>query len=176
MRLFTAIDFNTHHDYLAELQGLFQPTVKASFPRSFHLTLKFLGEVPETKLDSIKSALRMAEFPPFTLSLASLGAFPGPKSPRVIWIGVKPAEQVISLQKKIEGKLADFFPVDSRFHPHITLARVKFIKDRDALKTVLAQVVEPKGIDVQDFELIKSVLTPRGPLYETIDRIPAKGL
>jgi 2'-5' RNA ligase len=176
MRLFIAIDFNEHHDYLAELQGTFKPIIKASFPRSFHLTLKFLGEVPEGRLDRIKQALHSVEFQPMKLNLGSLGAFPKPNSPRVIWVSVKPDQEVITLQKKIENSLSALFPPDTRFHPHITLARVKSIRDKEKLKTALSHQVEPKEAELASFELIKSVLTPQGPLYETVSRFSAKGL
>jgi 2'-5' RNA ligase len=176
MRLFVALDFNEHHDYLSELQGVFTPTVRASFPRSFHLTLIFLGEVPESQLDQTKESLENTDFQSFRLRLGSMGVFPSAQSPRVLWVGVQPVEQITALQKQVEGSLAGMFPPDPRFHPHVTLARVRYVKDREALKKALSHLVEPKEIDVSSFELIKSVLTPQGPLYETIARISAKGL
>jgi 2'-5' RNA ligase len=176
MRIFIAIDFNEFHDYLAELQASISASIKASFPKSFHLTLKFLGEIPDEKVDFIKDALKAVEFKPFKLTLSSLGCFPGAEKPRVVWAGFEEAKELMELQKQVDEATLDWAPRDSRFHPHVTLARVKFLQDRDGFTKALSHLVEQKKLDVKEFELIKSVLTPQGPLYEPIGSFPAKGL
>lgn len=174
MRLFIAFDFGEQKEYFNELQKQFLDLGSYSMPKSFHLTFKFLGEVTDSKTEEIKTLLGKVKFSRFKLSLSSFGVFPNPDYVRVLWIGLEPKEQVMLLQKQIDSKLANLFPLDKRFHPHVTLARVKNIKDKKAFCDMLKKSVEPKTIELHSFELIKSVLTPAGPIYETIATFPAE--
>lgn len=176
MRLFIAIPVPDNvKEHFLFLQKNVTAEAKINFVKEFHLTLKFLGEISEENLEKIKSQLSQIEFEPFTAKLNSTGVFPSEKMIRVLWIGIDPADKIIKLQKKIEASLEG--EPDKRFHPHITLARVKFVKDKKALlEQVQAMPVEPIEFPVDSVHLIKSTLTKQGPVYEVLASIPAKPL
>ena len=172
MRLFIAIDFNELKDYFIELQSKIDKSLaKLKEVSAFHLTLKFLGEINDDKVELIKEKLKEIKFTPFSLTLDQIGVFPSENYIRIIWMGVKPTEEVIKLQESIENALKKFnFKKDFKFHPHITLARVKFVKDKEKFIKNLKDIkVEEKGVEVRDFRLIKSTLKPEGPVYEDLE-------
>ncbi|MFC1768465.1 RNA 2',3'-cyclic phosphodiesterase [Nanoarchaeota archaeon] len=166
MRLFIALHFD---ESIKEVQDQIQKeNAGFTFPKDFHLTLKFLGETD--KVDEIKKKLSEIEIDPFEVELSEIGVFPSPQSVRVVWVGVKDGSKILELQKKIEDSLLDFFPRDERFHPHVTLARVKFVKDKAKLKENLGNVkVGERKFKITDFYLYESKLTPDGPVYSVID-------
>jgi len=167
MRLFVALDVPKEVcDYLVSLQGLFPDVAGFVFPKSFHLTLKFLGDVSFERLEAIKKKLAGVEFQSFSLSLSKLGVFSSFNHVNVVWVGVVPEEPVIGLQKKISLALKDFVPVDDDFVPHLTLARVKFVKDKASLVSFIKSLhVKQLSFVVSGFRLYSSVLTPEGPVY-----------
>lgn len=172
MRLFIAIDFNELRDYLAGLQkGIDKSLAKLNETSTFHLTLKFLGKVSEGTAEEVKRKLKEIKFKPFSLTLDKIGVFPTENFVRVIWVGTKQSNEVTELQERIEDSLKEFnFKKDVEFHPHITLARVKLVNDREKLIKALKGIkVEEKTIEVKGFRLVKSTLTPKGPVYEDLE-------
>lgn len=170
MRLFIAFDVSEETErYLRELQKQLPADSKLSLAKEFHLTLKFLGDVDETTLEKIKSALSCVKFSPFTAKTRMIGVFPDRRMIRVVWVGLEPDDKIVALQKEIESALISIFPKDEQFHPHLTLARVKFVKDKTAfigaLKSLKAKEIE---FQVTSFRLMKSKLTPQGPVYEIV--------
>lgn len=164
MRGFIAIDVPSQiSDKLRELQRRFENLGSITFPKVFHLTLKFLGEISETQTEEIKISLRKVKFKPFDLELTEIGSFPSDNRINVLWVGVKPAGRVIELQQEIENNL-NGFAKDLRFHPHLTIGRVKFVKDRGGIKRLLNTRIEGK-FRAENFKLIKSELMPEGPKY-----------
>jgi 2'-5' RNA ligase len=96
--------------------------------------------------------------------------FPSESYIRVVWIGLKGDGFLKKLQKEIEKKLEEFhFRKDFEFLPHLTLARVKFVSDKDRFISSLKKIeVEEKELEVKEFKLIKSTLTREGPVYEDV--------
>jgi 2'-5' RNA ligase len=171
MRLFIAADLEELADYFKQLQEQI-PEVKATFPKHFHLTFKFLGEVQDSKVEEIKERLRTIKFNPFVLKLGSTGVFPNEKFIRVVWVGLEDSNNILDLQQKIENALEGMFRKDNRFSPHLTIARIKFVdkdKKEDFVKAIKAIKVEPKEVTVKNFKLIKSTLTKQGPVYEELE-------
>ena len=84
MRLFIAIDFNELNDYFLDVQKSLPTSAKLGFTNSFHLTLKFLGEVDKNKVSSIIESLKKIKFEKFSVYLDSLGVFPDEKYIRVL--------------------------------------------------------------------------------------------
>ncbi|MBN2112181.1 RNA 2',3'-cyclic phosphodiesterase [Candidatus Woesearchaeota archaeon] len=171
MRLFIALELEELADYFKELQQKV-PKAKATYPKQFHLTLKFLGDVQDNKLAEIKEKLKQVKFEPFQLKLGKTGVFPSEKFIRVVWVGLEDGEKIKKLQEQIEKALEGIFEKDSRFHPHITLARIKFIeedKKEEFIKSVKAIEIEPKETKIKNFKLIKSILTGEGPVYEDLE-------
>ena len=115
--------------------------------------------------------LNAIKFSPFSLTLDKLGVFPSESYVRVIWAGVKPHDKIKELQKNVEEALKEFnFKKDFDFHPHITLARVKFVNDKEKFAKNLKDIkVEEKTIDINDFRLVKSTLMRTGPVYEDVE-------
>jgi 2'-5' RNA ligase len=138
---------------------------------NMHLTLIFLGEVEENFLNKVKEQLILAvkNAKLFEANLTGLGAFPSQRSPRVIWVGMdKGKNEAIDLQAMVEKPLVTigYKPEDRKFHPHLTIGRVK-----GAVKEP-AKIFETKYISrnfpVKSIVLFKSTLRPQGPIYEKI--------
>ena len=176
MRLFVALDLNELRGYFEGIQAqLRDERVHATWPRDFHLTLKFLGEVPEDKLEAVKERLGRVVFEPFEARVAELGWFT-PRRLRTIWLAVR-SPAIVELQTKIESALADLFGREKRFIPHLTLARIKAVRERSAYLSKLATVAtEEKVVRLSSFQLIKSTLDRAGPSYEVLAEFKTKNL
>jgi 2'-5' RNA ligase len=159
--------------------------VRAGWSRAgtLHLTLKFLGDVEEALLPDLATALKAAaaEVPPFTFDTTSMGAFPSPARPRVIWLGVEPADGLYELQEAVERELTPlgFSRERRRFHPHITLGRVRDAGEASRDVDLLALMTElpvPRGRTAVDgLRLVRSTLSPGGARHETLDVIRLGG-
>ena len=170
MRLFIAIEFNDMGEYLTNLQKSIGLGSEVGNVSCFHLTLKFLGKVPKSNLNEIINKLKTIKFNGFSLELDKIGFFPNNNYVRVIWIGVEPKDKVILLQKKIESALSGMFENEFDFYPHVTLARVKSINDRKSFFDSISNLtIEKRSVNVNKIKLIKSTLTPLGPVYEDME-------
>lgn len=169
MRLFIAFDTPEEaQEHLKGLQQELKPSVKASFPKQFHLTLQFIGE-RETPQE-VKAQLSKLNFPRIKCALKGIGQFPEKGRPRVVWAGVKPKEELEKLHKQIRELVGG----ESRFHPHITLARVKKVENREELQSFMKKDVKPLSWEVREVKLIRSTLTREGPEYETLLTVELK--
>lgn len=95
-------------------------------PLDYHITLQFLGEVDEPKLDELRAALKTVHAVPFSLRLHGAGFFGPPKAPRVLWAAVAgQKDELVSLHGKVlqATQPLGFVPEDRPYAPHITLAR-----------------------------------------------------
>jgi RNA 2',3'-cyclic 3'-phosphodiesterase len=170
MRLFIAIEPDDEVKcYLENLQKkIFSPDAKLTFSKGYHLTLKFLGDVSEVTSGEIQSELEKIKFERFRIETTQIGFFPDEKAPRVIWIGVEPKEKIIRLQKDIDNAMERIgFLKDNRFHPHITLARGKYI-DTNCIDEIRQLKTKKETFDVDSFILYKSDLHQTGPKYTKI--------
>lgn len=171
MRCFLSIDLPDEvKEELVKVQKELEkiPTLKAKFveKENLHLTLKFLGEISDYKVNEIKEKLQGINFGTFSVTLGKLGVFPSEKYVRVIWVSLQPEEKVKELAKLVNEKLGS---KDKRFESHVTLARVRAIKDKDALKGKLQEIKpEKKEFKVTNISLKRSNLTSKGPIYETL--------
>ena len=173
MRTFIAIDTPEEiSNHLKELQK--EITEKATFPDKFHLTLKFLGEIKEKEVEAIKEILSKIKFKPFKLKLNKIGVFPNEKRINVVWISFKDNRDLINLQNDVHKATIDH-KQDHPFSPHLTLARIKSVKDKkwflDSLKHIKIKELE---FTVDRFKLIKSELTPEGPVYTILSEVKGK--
>lgn len=171
MRLFIAINLSKEiKDYLFDLQKEFRDYGKINFihKKNLHLTLKFLGNVDNNKLKEIKEKLNKVESNHFEISLNSLGIFPNKDFIRILWIDLSPKNKVIELAQKIDQELIQF-PNDHNFSDHITLGRVKLIKDKEEFLKKLSLKLNPLMFKVNSFELMKSDLSKDGPEYTILE-------
>lgn len=150
--------------------------VKWVKPDNIHLTLKFLGHIEKETIEKIKKIMDeiVAGTQPFKIRLSSAGAFPSPGRPRVIWIGIDEGNRACSqLANMIEERVASLgIEKESRaFHPHLTLARVKFLKDRDSVKNAFSSLKVPQAeMTATKITLFQSTLTREGSIYTTLHK------
>jgi RNA 2',3'-cyclic 3'-phosphodiesterase len=170
MRLFVAIELPGNiNEYLQKLQKRIDTSCgKFTLTRDIHLTLKFLGDVPECRVDNIKKELASIRFISIKLELSDMGIFPNRKYAKVIWVGLKEDPEINKLQIDIDNKMQNLgFSRDRRFHPHLTLVRVKFISNEEQFwKNIDSIKTENKRFEANEFALFKSTLTSQGPIYE----------
>lgn len=138
---------------------------------NIHLTLKFLGDVNENLIPEIKNRLIVLKnkYNPFKIDIKGTGAFPSPKYPNVLWIGVEPSDQLERLHLDIEDAMYEFGikKEDRKFSPHLTIGRVK---DRKEIDLVVKELYTIKdmffgSIDIREFQLMRSILKPTGAEY-----------
>ncbi len=149
-------------------------------PESIHLTLKFLGNIEESHIPDIRSAIEKsaAQISPFQLQVGYAGAFPNLRYPRVVWIGVTDDEDgsLKTLQHNLNAHLAPlgFEKEKGRFHPHLTLGRVRSQKNRSNLLRAVEAIVNiwVGAVAVNAVYLIKSELKPTGAEYTDLAEIP----
>ena len=188
MRIFIAVELpESVRERLGQLQGKLKGTensIRWVNPSLIHLTMKFLGEVKEKNLEKVIQIAENAagRFSVFELKIGEIGVFPNFSSPRVIWVGIEEGKDKLeTLAAELEEKLGqEGFSRNSRkWTSHLTLARVKVLKARERLKALLLQYCkEVEGIEVKvkSLSVIKSELTPRGPIYTVLKRIPLQGV
>lgn|SRR3989338_13909 len=170
MRLFIAIDFNELNDYFVELQSHFPKNGRLSLTKTFHLTLKFLGEVQPHIADRVIESLKKIDFGQFSVQLGSIGVFPTDTYIRVVWVGLQPEGRIMELQKQIDDALENLFKKEKDFKVHITLARVKYLEDNKSFLEQIKRIkVDSKKVEVKSFMLMKSTLTPDGPAYGQVE-------
>ncbi len=135
--------------------------------KNLHLTLKFLGEISKEKVGQVKEKLIKVKFDSFKTEINSLGIF-SEKFIRIIWLHLKNCEE---LQKEIDAKLEDLFEKENRFMSHLTIARVKKIKDKKRFLSELKKIkIKPIKFRISSFYLMESKLSEQGPKYSVIGK------
>lgn len=144
---------------------------------NIHLTLKFLGEVSTTNVQSLARMLKAkaTHHTPFDIRVAGLGAFPNPRRPRVIWVGSEAPVNLANLQRTIEAETRALgYPTEERpFSPHLTLGRISqnaTPPEASAVAQALSvvQVTELGCIHVDRVHLFQSDLRPSGAVYTSL--------
>ncbi|MDW8027103.1 MAG: RNA 2',3'-cyclic phosphodiesterase [Armatimonadota bacterium] len=147
---------------------------------NLHLTLKFLGDVPEEQIGDIVAALKVVaqEILPFSFKVCGVGGFPNLSRPRVLWIGVEPSENLMVLQKMVEQSMErlGFAPEGRDYHPHITLGRVKGMAGMEKVKAIFAENANKSFgiVSVNHMTLFRSDLSKEGPTYKPLAKLPFK--
>jgi 2'-5' RNA ligase len=142
--------------------------------KNIHLTIKFLGEVSVGSLEMLTTMLQTeaARHPQFEFSVGGMGAFPSPRRPRVIWVGVEAPPELPGLQRGVEAEMArlGYAPEERPFSPHLTIGRVTRNPDPGELRQ-LSSVLEASKVgylgvtQVQAVHLYRSDLQPSGAVY-----------
>ena len=139
---------------------------------NIHVTLKFLGEIQDAKVEKIKKALDGIKVAPFQAHVKGIGVFPDMKYIRVIWAGIaEGAEQFVGLSSAVESALVPLgFAKEKKFTPHATIARVKGVADKNALIARIKELADAEfgTFTVGEVKLKKSTLTPKGAIYEDL--------
>ena len=179
MRLFIAIDLNeeVRGNIKAVQRKLGHEGLKLVEPENLHLTLKFLGEVPESDLHKIESSISdsVKGLNEFKLSFHGVGYFGSERFMKVIWAGVDSGkEQFISLARSLEERLSFVRKEEREPSPHLTIARVNSTSPKLAHEIASLKGVKLGEIRVKEISLKKSVLTPQGPIYSDVKAFPLK--
>ena len=199
MRTFIAIELPKEiKDALASLQKQLITSgadVKWVKPENIHLTLKFLGERDDKKLEKIAAILEEVAKNKnvFAAGISSIGAFPGLSAPRIIWIGIgKGDSETKEIVRELEEKIALIgIPKETKpFSSHITIGRTRSNLNREKLVQAMNDLAGKFGQEnlalhkslagqsadycsgleflVTKITLFKSTLTPKGPIYEIL--------
>jgi 2'-5' RNA ligase len=149
-------------------------------PGNIHLTLKFLGDVDASSVEDISDQLAEAAvgIPPFELALTTIGAFPGTRNPRVLWVGIDVPDVLRDLKENIEDALDElgFEREDRPFRPHLTLCRVKSAPAGRKLGRAADNHpgIPPARFRVESIALVRSQLNPGGAKYTVLKEIHLK--
>ena len=191
MRLFIALDIDDdiRERIVRFVEGVagFAPNARWVNPESLHVTLKFIGEQPETAVDQIKQALSAIVASGSEIRFRGYGFFPTAKSPRVFWIGMEAGPHLAALAAAIDDKTAVLgVPKEDRaFSPHLTLARgaggsgaPRWRKGDGPNRTFqhlqqkLSALPTPEfgTMAARDFFLYQSQLSPKGSKYTKLAR------
>ena len=151
-------------------------------PEKIHLTLKFFGNIEESRIDPIFKSIEepIRNTPPYSIEVKGVGAFPQLRNPRVIWIGLVNGKEILtSFQKQIETQLEKIgFQTENRpFHPHLTLGRMKSSRGKEEM---VGRMEKHREEEFGDFQverviLFKSDLKPSGPVYTLLREMKLGG-
>ncbi|HME34097.1 MAG TPA: RNA 2',3'-cyclic phosphodiesterase [Candidatus Sulfotelmatobacter sp.] len=191
MRLFIALDIDDAirariARFVEGVSG-FAPDARWVRPESLHVTLKFIGEQPESAVEAIKQALSSMQASGSEIHCRGYGFFPTAKSPRVFWIGLEAGPQLAALAALIDDKMASLGiqREDRAFSPHLTLARGaggsgsprRNKADQpnrifQRLQEKLAALPAPEfgTMTAREFFLYQSQLSPKGSKYTKLAR------
>jgi len=183
-RLFAAIKiqpssgFKTVLDSLSS--GLHYEHIKWVEPENMHLTLKFFGETGEERIPGIAEALKTAssKTQPFTLRINRTGIFGSRYDPRVIWFGIdpEPALQQLAADVFVELQKAGWDPDSRNFVPHLTIGRIKQLKDKMLFQDFIQKYRDAfiQEQPVTEVVLYESILHREGPQYIALNRFPLR--
>lgn len=151
--------------------------IKLVEPKNIHITLKFLGDTNEEKIELIEEIIKKetTKVDPFKIQLHGTGVFPNQNYMKVLWIGIKNAERIGEIAEQIDRELSEigFQKEKRKFSAHLTIGRVRSAKNKDKLLHIIKKYeeVEFGEIIVNSIKLKKSDLTPKGPIYTTLKEI-----
>ncbi len=174
VRCFVALELDrVTREYIEELNSMIKKknlfAGKFTDIENLHLTLKFLGEIEESRVEQIKKILSKINMKSFEVSLGEIGVFNNAFN-SILWLKLN-GKEIWELQKIIDEKLLGLFEPEERFMSHITLARMKKIHDKqeflDYIKNIKLKKVKFK---VNDFVFKKSELKPEGPIYTDLEK------
>ena len=159
--------------------GLSQAKFKMVEPDNLHISLKFLGNLSTLEIEKTSLLLQKLSFQhqPFDICLANdIGTFPNIRNPHIIWIGIKDNRAKIekiyhSINHALENE--SFYRKDKHFRAHITLTRIKYLKNPVTVSKVINNIeINNMSQTINEIALMESQLTPKGPNYRYVNRFP----
>lgn len=178
-RAFTAIRFTPDETFKQAFQQLKNQLKDEKInwvtPDNLHLTLQFLGEINRNEINTLKRVFKLINFvTPFTMQMAGIHLFGNLKNPRLLYTEIQAGPELFDLVRVTDGKLNEInlYSRDKKFKPHITLGRIKFIKDSERFEEILSY--SQKNFFQQtvcsEFILYESILKPSGPDYIPLEK------
>jgi len=185
-RSFIAVRFSDEvisnlDDLQARLKSAVGPHAKVKWvkPENIHLTMQFLGDVEVKVLEEMSAFLKEAfwDIPPFEVRLSGLGAFPSPKKPRVVWVGITAGVSELKAVSEAVFKVTEAFGFEREkrpFKPHVTMGRIRDPRKSSGISGGLEKTgeVEAGSCQIDVVHLVASELRPTGPVYTTLDSFP----
>jgi 2'-5' RNA ligase len=185
LRTFIALKINPEPPLLLKLKELKNELagepVKWVDENNLHLTLKFLGDTTLHQVDDLKAILKKisARSNVFSFRLKGLAFFKNKGIPRVLFIGIEEGEALQQLAAEINLQLfALGFEKENRpFSPHLTLARLKFLKDKRNFYNAIDKYrdTDIQSIVIHEIILYQSILKPAGPIYKPLEIFRLEG-
>ena len=160
-----------------------KPLIRWVAPQNVHLTLKFLGDVSHTALEELAETLKVevCSYSMFSVLVGGLGAFPTPRRPRVIWIGLETPPALQALQRGVEMVAArlGYTPEERPFSSHLTIGRVSQKVSASDFQRIRSMLESTKvgalgTLRVEAVHIFKSDLLPGGSVYTHLYALPMK--
>ena len=172
-RIFLALCLNDIAISLLKNLGGTMPGARPVPADQMHLTMRFIGEVDGTLFRDIQERLLDIDTPEVTLAIKGVGHFPPRGAPRVLWAGIEPSGELMLLRSRINSLLRQCgVESDTRkFHPHITLARLKNVSHGRVAKFLSENhdlAIPP--FQVNEMTLFSSILTGKGAVHTVESR------
>lgn len=165
-------------DVIHALDERLTSRVKWVSPDNAHITLQFLGQAQEDQVDPIRYALGDIAAAPIILRAGQAGCYPDTSTPRVAWLGLRQGEpECAALSTQVKAAMHPFgFKAGNRpYHGHITLGRIKQLRQEDWQAALDAANHRWPEIVIDRFMLWESELTPDGPIYTPVQTFPLDG-
>jgi 2'-5' RNA ligase len=181
LRTFIALPIKVGNPFLLAreemMEALSEERITWVDPLNYHVTIRFLGATsPELVIkirQSIREGLEVAG--KTIVNLGALGSFGRPNSPRVIWVGFEDSSLFVELYGQVEARLkaCGIKPADLPFRPHLTLGRIRGLKDISQYNQVSESLKDrfsgKVGIDRMVF--YRSELGSGGPVYTPLEEV-----
>lgn len=185
MRTFIAIKFEPEAQLLQSIAGLKQAMkdepIKWVNEQKLHLTLKFLGETSEAQVSQIQSILEQlaTQCRPLSFLPSGMGFFKSRGMPRVLFVDIREDDSLKRLAAAIDILVSPLgFETESRpFNPHLTLARIKYIRHKKAFYEAVGhyQNMKLQPVTIDEIIFYQSKLNPDGPVYNELAKFTLKG-
>jgi 2'-5' RNA ligase len=190
VRLFIAMDFSSQ--IILEVT-IFQNQLRRDLsnipirwvaPETMHLTLQFLGDVPQSQIPSIQEAITTSTacFSTIPIHIGSVGSFPSFTKPQVLWLGISADNTLEKLASQLQAALRPLgFKPEKEFMPHLTLGRLNRMANGEQQKLASTTLAHWQSVDIgedqlQEVVLYQSDLTQNGPIYTALFRAPLKNV
>lgn len=175
IRLFTALPLPDElRRRIAGLQGGIDGARWVA-EENLHITLRFIGEVQDDRVDDIVAALDEVRGRAFNVQPGDVGHFGSGRTPRSIWVGVETTPEIATLHDKVDHALVrtGLAPEGRKYTPHITVARLKGAKTNHVLKWLEANggfFATP--FEARAFTLFESRTASSGATYLPLAEFP----
>ncbi len=177
VRSFIAVDLDKSLlPKICDIQSqILEGTIKFVEPENLHFTLKFLGDITDSKKEDVTKKLKeiCSQFNPFPITLKGVGVFPSLNYVKVIWAGVE-GNHFFTLAKLVDSGMARLgFRQEKEVVPHLTIGRVKSAGNKSILKSQIEAFADTEigSMTVTSVKLKKSELTRKGPIYTDVEDI-----